>query len=133
MNVLLDLKRHPSANGCTLGELSLNGKFFCYTLEHLVRPAGQFVPDHTAVAAGHYPVTIEKSPGLHILTPRLGGAVAGRGILMHIGNTVADSKGCILLGFAKLPSNIKVYQSREAFEALMGKLLSATTISLTIC
>jgi len=33
MNLHLDLKRHPSAHGCTLGELSINGNFFCWTLE----------------------------------------------------------------------------------------------------
>jgi hypothetical protein len=132
MNVILQLKRHPTANGCTIGELSLNGNFFCYTLEDPVRLAGQVVPGDTAVPAGHYPVTVTKSPGLHILTPRLGGAVASRGILMHVGNTTADTRGCILVGFAKLPSNIKIYKSQEAFEALMHKLLGATTISLTI-
>ncbi|MGI4870645.1 MAG: DUF5675 family protein [Janthinobacterium lividum] len=132
MNAHLDLKRHPSANGCTLGELSLNGKFFCYTLEHPVRPAGQQVAGHTAVAAGHYPIALTMSPRLRILTPRLGGAVAGLGYLLHVGNTVADSQGCILVGFAKLPSNIKIYQSQEAFQALMHQLLDATTIDLTI-
>lgn len=132
MNALLELKRHPSANGCTLGELSLNGKFLCWTLEDVVRPAGQFVPEQTAIAAGHYPVTLEKSPSLRVLTPRLGGALAGRGVLIHWGNGAKDTKGCILVGLAKLPSNVKIYQSREAFEALMGKLLDATTISLTI-
>ena len=132
MNALLEVKRHPTANGCTLGELSLNGKFFCYTLEHPVRPAAQAVPGATAIPAGSYPVALTRSPSFGMLTPRLGGAVAGRGILLHPGNTVADSKGCLLVGFAKLPSNVKIYQSREAFETLMGKLLSATTITLTI-
>lgn len=132
MTALLDLKRHPSANGCTLGELSLNGKFFCYTLEDVVRPAGQVVAGQTAIPAGHYPVSLTMSPRLRILTPRLGGAVASRGILIHAGNTAADTLGCILVGFAKLPSNVKIYQSQEAFQALMTQLLGATSISLTI-
>lgn len=132
MNVLLDLKRRPTTGGCTLGELSLNGKFFCYTMEDPVRPAGVYVPNETAIAAGTYPVTIEKSPRLGRLTPRLGGAVAGRGILMHWGNGAADTKGCILVGFAHLPTNLKVYKSEEAFEALMHRLLDAATITLTI-
>lgn len=132
MKVLLDLIRQKSANGCTIGELHFNGKFFCYTLEDVVRPAGQYVAEQTAIPAGHYPVTIERSPSLHILTPRLGGAVAGRGILMHVGNSAADTKGCILVGFSKLPSGIKIYKSQEAFEALMSKLLDATSIELTI-
>ncbi len=132
MKVLLELRRQPSANGCTIGELFYNGKFFCYTLEDVVRPAGQFVADQTAIAAGTYPVTLTVSPRLRILTPRLGGAVASRGILMHVGNTATDTKGCILVGFSKLPSNVKIYKSVEAFQALMTKLLEASSIELTI-
>jgi hypothetical protein len=132
MNVQLTLKRQPSAHGCTIGELFYNGKFFCYTLEDVVRPAGQHVAGETAIPAGTYPVTITPSPAFRILTPRLGGALAGRGVLIHAGNAAPDTRGCILVGLAKLPSNAKIYKSREAFELLMGKLLDARTITLTI-
>jgi hypothetical protein len=132
MKAILELKRHASANGCTIGELFYNGKFFCYTLEDVVRPAGQHVTDETAIPAGTYPVTIDHSPTFRMLTPRLGGRLAGRGVLIHPGNGPKDTRGCILVGFAKLPSNVKIYKSQEAFEALMGKLLGATTIELTI-
>jgi hypothetical protein len=132
MKALLDLKRQPSANGCTIGELHYNGKFFCYTLEDVVRPAGQHVADQTAIPAGTYPVTIERSPAFRILTPRLGGKLAGRGVLLHAGNTAKDTRGCILVGFSKLPSGVSIYKSQEAFQALMGKLLDATSIELTI-
>ncbi len=132
MNVSLLLKRSPSAHGCTIGELLLNGKFFCYTLEDVVRPVGQHVANETAIPAGTYPVTITRSPTFKMLTPRLGGALAGRGVLIHPGNVAADTRGCILVGLAKLPSNTKIYQSREAFERLMGHLLNASTITLTI-
>ena len=132
MNVHLTLKRSPSARGCTIGELFFNGKFFCYTLEDVVRPAGQHVANETAIPAGTYPVSIERSPSFRMLTPRLGGALAGRGVLLHPGNGAADTRGCILVGLAKLPSNAKIYKSREAFEQLMGKLLDAGTITLTI-
>jgi hypothetical protein len=132
MNAQLHLNRHPSANGCTLGELFFNGKFFCYTMEDVVRPAGKVVVNETAIPADTYPVTIERSPTFRMLTPRLGGALAGRGVLIHPGNGPKDTRGCILVGFAKLPSNVKIYQSQEAFEALMGKLLGAASITLTI-
>jgi hypothetical protein len=132
MKLLLDLIRQKSANGCTIGQLSLNGKFFCYTLEDVVRPAGEHVANETAILAGTYPVTIERSPAFRILTPRLGGALAGRGVLIHAGNSAVDTRGCILVGFSKLPSNVKIYKSQEAFQALMGKLLDATSITLTV-
>ncbi|MDO7885340.1 DUF5675 family protein [Hymenobacter cheonanensis] len=131
MNLELLLKRHPSANGCTLGELFINGTFFCYTLEDVVRP-GAKVAGETAIPAGTYPVTIERSPTFRMLTPRLHRVPGFEGVLLHPGNGPKDTRGCVLVGFAKLPSNTKIYQSREAFEALMGKLLPATTITLTI-
>ena len=132
MKAILTIKRRPSANGCTIGELSYNGKFFCYTLEDVVRPAGEHVANETAIPAGCYPVTIDRSPTFKMLTPRLGGALAGRGVLIHPGNGPKDTRGCILVGLAKLPSNVKIYKSQEAFQALMTKLLDATTIELTI-
>ncbi|MGI4835091.1 MAG: DUF5675 family protein [Janthinobacterium lividum] len=126
-------KREGKISGGTLGELSLNGHFFCYTLEDEVRPAGQVVAGETAIAAGTYPVSLAKSPRLGYLTPRLGGAVAGRGILLHRGNLPEDSLGCILVGLAKLPTGRKIYKSAEAFEQLMHRLLDASSITLTIC
>ena len=132
MNALLEVKRHPTANGCTLGELSLNGEFFCYTLEDPVRPAGKKVAGDTAIPAGTYRVTIERSPGFHMLTPRLHAVPGFEGILIHPGNGPRDTRGCLLVGFAKMPSGVKIYQSREAFEALMGKLLGYALITITI-
>ncbi len=132
MNAQLTLKRSPSAHGCTIGELSLNGQFFCYTLEDVVRPAGVKVAGETAIPAGTYSVTITRSPAFRMLTPRLHGVPGFEGVLLHPGNGPKDTRGCILVGLAKLPSNTKIYQSREAFEQLMARLLDARTITLTI-
>lgn len=131
MNAILTLKRKPSANGCTIGELSYNGKFFCYTLEDVVR-AGEKVAGATAIPAGTYAVTIERSPAFKMLTPRLHQVPGFAGVLIHAGNSAADTRGCILVGLSKLPSNVKIYKSQEAFQALMAKLLDATSIALTI-
>lgn len=131
MKAILLIKRKPSANGCTLGELWLNGKFFCYTLEDVVR-VGEKVPGATAIPAGTYPVTIERSPSFKMLTPRLHHVPGFEGVLIHAGNSAADTRGCLLVGLAKLPSNVKIYKSQEAFQALMAQLLDATSIELTI-
>ncbi len=131
MKAILTLKRKPSANGCTIGELSYNGKFFCYTLEDVVR-VGEKVPGATAIPVGRYPVTIERSPTFKILTPRLHNVPGFAGVLIHAGNSAIDTRGCILVGLAKLPSNVKIYKSQDAFQALMAKLLDASSIELTI-
>jgi hypothetical protein len=132
MKVILTVKRQASAYGCTLGELLYNGKFFCYTLEDVVRPAGDKVPGATAIPAGTYPVTIERSPAFRMLTPRLHRVPGFEGVLIHAGNDAKDTRGCLLVGLAKLPSNVKIYKSQEAFQVLMVKLLDASSIELTI-
>jgi hypothetical protein len=132
MKALIEIKRQPSANGCTIGELRYNGKFFCYTLEDVVRPAGEKVAGATAIPVGTYKVTIDHSPAFRMLTPRLHRVPGFEGVLIHAGNSAADTRGCILVGFSKLPSNVKIYKSQDAFQALMGKLLDATSIELTI-
>lgn len=132
MNANLELRRDKSALGCTIGHLYLNGKFFCHTLEDPVRPAGAVVPGDTAIAAGTYPVTLTMSPRLRMLTPRLGGRLEGRGVLLHPGVKATDTIGCILLGMAVQPNRMRLSRSVEAFEALMGQLLAFGRITLTI-
>jgi hypothetical protein len=133
MKAILEVKRHLSANGCTIGELFVNGKRFCWTLEDVVRAKGVVVPGKTAIDAGKYSVILNISNRFKKLMPLLsGGTVTGRGIRIHSGNRDADTLGCILVGFEKKPNNMEIYKSREAFEALMRELLQYTTIELTV-
>ncbi|WP_375418142.1 DUF5675 family protein [uncultured Hymenobacter sp.] len=133
MKVFLEVRRAASANGCTIGELSLNGKFFCYTLEDEVRgPKATKVPGRTAIGAGTYPVTLSISRRFKQLMPLLGAVPGFAGVRIHAGNTSADTLGCLLIGLAKLPSNTKIYRSREAFEQLMSELVKYSSIELTI-
>ncbi len=70
------------------GELSINGIFFCYTLE---RADGKHIP------AGLYNIIMTFSPRFKRVMPLI--LVSGRdGIRFHSGSTYKDSEGCILLG-----------------------------------
>lgn len=51
-----------------------------------------------AIPAGVYGLSWEKSPKLGIFTPRLLGVLNRRGILIHAGNSIQDTEGCILVG-----------------------------------
>ena len=123
-NAQLELRRYVAAHGCIIGELFLNGKFFCYTLERV----------GVAIPAGAYQVLLNQSPKFKKLMPLLVGAhvPAKWGVRMHCGTKPAHSDGCVLVGLAKMPGNTKIYKSVEAFEQLMGKLLDFATIALTI-
>jgi len=86
----------------TLGELEIDGKFFCYTLEDRVRPPGEKVYGETAIPEGDYKVTIEPFRGdKNKMYPYLHNVPMFTGVCIHGGNKPEDSLGCILVGFNK--------------------------------
>ena len=124
------LQRNPSANGCTIGTLSVDGAFECYTLEDVVRPDGEKVYGQTAIPAGRYHVAITMSNRFKILLPLLENVPNFEGVRIHPGNTAADTDGCILVGQSKTDSSIG--SSRAAFGVLFEKMQAADDIWLTI-
>jgi hypothetical protein len=118
---------------CTVGQLSLNGKAFCFTLEDVVRPKGAAkVHGQTAIPAGTYPVILNISNRFKKLMPLVQNVPGFEGIRIHSGNTAADTDGCLLVGLSKMQTNDKVYNSVAAYEKLMTELLKYDTITLTI-
>lgn len=119
----LTLSRRPSANGATIGNLTVNGKHECYTCEDVVRPDGEKVPGKTAIPAGTYRVVITQSPRFNRRLPILLDVPGFEGVRIHPGNTAEDTEGCILPGRGFLPD--RVTQSVLAFDALFAKLEQA--------
>lgn len=91
---MLRIFRYKRSNTETLGVLIVDGHYFCDTLE---LPWRQNAQNISCIPLGIYPVE-------SILSSRHGKCIAvsevkGRsGILIHAGNTVADTEGCILVG-----------------------------------
>jgi len=130
----LDLHRKTRTETATLGELFVDGVFECYVLEDPVRlddPAtpqdeGKKIYGRTAIPAGTYRVVVNWSPHFQKFRPRLLEVPGFDGILIHAGNTPADTKGCLLLGKALLPNGtIKPGTSTPAFNAFFVKLTDA--------
>ncbi|WP_303013815.1 DUF5675 family protein [uncultured Bacteroides sp.] len=84
----------------TVGRLYVNDKMFSNTLEDKVRdlPSEEKIPGETAIPAGTYKVIYNWSPKFGRNLPRLLNVPYFDGILIHPGNTAADSAGCILVG-----------------------------------
>ncbi len=80
----------------TIGAMYLDGRYFCDTLEDAVRPAK--IKHRTAIPAGNYRVIVNRSPKFGRDLPRLLEVPGFDGILIHRGNTAADTSGCILVG-----------------------------------
>jgi hypothetical protein len=119
----LELKRTECGKTCTIGELLVDGKHECWTLEDVVRSDGVKVYGETAIPAGTYQVDITYSPRFKRDLPLLIGVQNFIGIRIHPGNTASDTEGCILVGQGK-GKNV-ILESRAAFAMLMGKLCSA--------
>lgn len=118
----------------TIGELFLDGKFHCYTLEDKVRElqfADQKVYGKTAIPAATYPVVITMSNRFKRKLPLLQNVPFFDGIRIHPGNTSADTDGCILVGTTKQPPDF-IGNSRLAFNRLFLLLEEAKDIEIEI-
>jgi hypothetical protein len=114
----MTLKRKIRTDESTIGELSIDGKFECFTLEDPERD--EKIKGRTAIPAGTYEVVITHSPRFKKDMPRLLNVPKFEGILIHVGNTAKDTDGCILVGQGKGTNSIT--SSKLAYEALVPKI-----------
>jgi len=111
------IRRWPKAT-CTIGELLIEGEWFCFTLEDVERP--EKIPGETAIPTGRYALVITHSQRFDMNLPLLLNVPGFTGIRIHAGNTDADTRGCILVGKRTLENAIG--ESRAALDDLMEKL-----------
>lgn len=149
----LTLKRIAKRDTYTIGNLYIDGKFFCNTIEDKDRGLDQSmtdeeilkikVPNETAIPTGTYKITLNVvSPKYSKRSfyqknankgrvPRLLDVKGFAGVLIHCGNLASDSSGCILVGL-----NTKVgmvTDSKNTFIKLYKELLKdRNNITLTI-
>lgn len=134
------LKRTVFSDTFTLGELLIDGKFFCYTVEDMDRDANKDgdlddtgeakVYGETAIPKGTYKVVLSMSNRFKKLMPEVLNVKGFAGIRIHAGNTALDSHGCIIVGLAKTINGVA--SSRDAFTKLMATLDGQKDIQLTI-
>lgn len=103
----LKLNRKAFKDTYTIGDLYIDGVFYCNTLEDKNRDLnknGKFDGDEkkiygeTCIPFGIYEVIVNKSPKFGRELPRLLNVPHFDGILIHRGNTHVDTGGCILVG-----------------------------------
>lgn len=147
----LRVERRWRKDNYTVGRLYVDGEYFCNTLEDKDRGLKQGdgmelikekkVYGETAVPTGRYRVRMDViSPKYSRMDwyrnlcggkmPRLENVPGFEGVLIHPGNTAADSLGCILVG-----KNTKVGQltsSKATFATLYDRIRSATNITIEI-
>lgn len=130
-------KRKDGDGGYCIGHVYINGKYSHDTIEDYDRGLTQEMTEaearaikvygKTAIPTGEYTVKMNiRSPKFSQKeyyrklcdgkVPRLDPVVGFSGILIHIGNTEADSAGCVLVGRNTIVG--RVTHSTETFERL---------------
>jgi hypothetical protein len=117
----LKVERKWLTENSTIGELSVNGAFECFTLEDAVRP--EKIPGITAIPAGRYEIAVTFSNRFQKFLPLLLSVPDFQGVRIHPGNRPEDTEGCILVGQTREQDSIG--NSKLAFEALFAKIQAA--------
>ena len=104
----IEIRRRWKKEGYTVGELYVNGVFRCNTLEPQDRGFKSSmssmsiqeakVPGKTAIPTGTYVCHAHWMLKKRKIRPQLIDVPGFWGIFIHEGNTVKDTRGCILLG-----------------------------------
>jgi hypothetical protein len=124
----LYLKRIHKTEHSTIGELYIDGKFQCYTLEDVEREVK--IKNETAIPKGTYKIVITYSNRFKKQLPLLLNVPNFEGIRIHSGNTNHNTEGCILIG--QTSSNDFIGSSRNAFNELYKKIKNEKNIEITI-
>ncbi len=141
----LTLQRIAKKSTYTVGKLYIDGSYFCDTIEDTDRGltdamseediAAKKIKNLTAIPTGVYTVSLnivspkyskaafyqENANGGRV--PRLLNVKGYDGILIHAGNTAADTSGCILVGRNTVKGAVTA--SRQTFKELYPRLQAA--------
>lgn len=148
--IKLELKRTTKDKDWTMGQLFVNGTFFCNTLEDCDRGLKQDmnlaeiqkkkIAGYTAIPTGEYRVTLNiQSPKFKLkaaydwckgFLPRILKVPAFDGILIHAGENASHTAGCVLVGEATSNGHLK--NSMEKLKELYKVLKYEQNITLTI-
>ena len=124
MNIVITRKYYTSKS--TVGEMVVDGKFECYTLEDVVRVFKIF--GSTAIPMGCYNVALTYSPRFGKTMPLIEDVRGFTGVRIHCGNKAEDTEGCILVGANYNPQKPDwISSSKDAYVDLYEKLIAAAS------
>lgn len=106
------IERHYYCSDYVIGRCYVGDTCFCDTLE----PPTSGVK-HPCIPCGDYLVNLVWSPKFKSYKPRIDGVPKRSGILIHSGNSVKDTLGCILVGVNSFKGHLT--QSRISYLAIL--------------
>ena len=114
--VVLTIERQHSADSCVSGQISLNGKLVGYTLE---RSWEGDIPFISSIVAESYTGFVRSDTKnrwrIELDNVSVEGRIDRTSIQLHIGNSTADSLGCILIGNNLTSDLCHLTRSKAAF------------------
>lgn len=116
--MVIKIERHYFCSEYVIGRCYVGDTYFCDTLEpplHGVRAS--------CILPGEYLVNLVWSPKFKSYKPRLENVPYRAGILIHSGNTVNDTLGCILVGDNSIKGRLTC--SRTTYNDLLQLLTKA--------
>jgi hypothetical protein len=123
------LQRKIFTDISTIGDIYVNNKFYCYSLEDKVREIPGLPPSvwkiygKTAIPIGKYITIVTYSNRFKKELPLLLNILGYSGVRFHPGNKPEDTDGCILPGRHK--GKDFVYESRLSFNGLFYMIKKA--------
>ena len=136
----LTLVRRWNKKDYCIGDLYINGKWFCNVLEDVDRGLDDSMTEEeirsikvkgqTAIPVGIYTVLLTYSPKYKKVMPLINNVKGYSGIRIHSGNSSKDTEGCLLVGKNTVVGRLT--DSRNTFNALFKRLLQKGSNKITI-
>ena len=122
----LNLIRYQFSPNATIGKLSIDGVFLCYTLERVAD--GKNIENQSAINEGTYEVVKRWSSHMKCDVLGLCGVPGRSDIEIHIANFPSQLLGCIAVGMQATRDSL--IRSTVAFNDLMAKFQEPATITI---
>ena len=144
--MLVKLNRILRTNESTMGELYIDDKYICDTLEDRVRPLPDKCPNtpkfkaceckekvygETAIPEGTYELKMTYSNRFKKVMPEIRNVPHFLGIRIHSGSNADHSEGCVLVGEWDHTKGNRLNNSKEVFNKVYD-ILSKTQETITI-
>lgn len=126
--------RQEITKDSTFGQLYIDGKYMCETLEDLDRGKAPKIKHQTAIPVGTYNLVITMSPRFKRLMPLIENVPNFEGVRLHCGVNHTHTSGCLLVGMNRIDNSLT--ESRKAYDLVFPILKEAQDngekISITI-
>lgn len=116
--MVIKIERHYFGSDYVIGRCYVGDTLFCDTLEPPLHGARA-----SCILQGEYLVNLVWSPKFKSYKPRLENVPYRSGILIHSGNTVNDTLGCILVGDNSMKGRLTC--SRTTYNDLLQLITQA--------